>query len=106
MSKYHIFHLQFFLAVANQGPRRDRPSKSVIYRWSKKRKRFGVFQELVTWTSRDVEYFQIENQHYLAVANHVQGKEYSVNRNNKEVFCTRMKFNGKREIIFPNDLYS
>ena len=75
MKKYYIFHLQFFLAVANQGPRRDRPSKSVIYRWSKKRKRFGVFQELVTWTSRDVEYFQIENQHYLAVANHVQGKE-------------------------------
>ena len=75
MTWCYILHLQFFLAVANQGPRRDRPSKSVIYRWSKKRKRFGVFQELVTWTSRDVEYFQIENQHYLAVANHVQGRE-------------------------------
>ena len=73
-SECGVFHLQFFLAVANQGPRRDKPSKSVIYRWSKKRKRFGVFQELVTWTARDIEYFQIQEDHYLAVANHVKGQ--------------------------------
>ena len=80
----YLLELQFFLAVANQGPRRDRPSKSVIYRWSKKRKRFGVFQELVTWTSRDVEYFQIDNQHYLAIANHVQGRVLKLRQNVKK----------------------
>ena len=68
------FHLQFFLAVANHGAKREKPSKSVIYRWSRKRKLFKVHQEIVTWTARDLEHFQIGDEHYIAVANHVRGK--------------------------------
>ena len=73
-NSHPIFHLQFFLAVANHGATRDKPSKSVIYRWSRKRKRFKVHQEIVTWMARDLEYFKIEDDHYIAVANHVRGK--------------------------------
>ena len=68
------YHFQYFLAVANQGTRRDRPSKSVIFKWSRRRRRFREFQELVTWTARDIEYFEIDGQHYLVVANHVYGE--------------------------------
>ncbi|KAK2190481.1 hypothetical protein NP493_78g01029 [Ridgeia piscesae] len=60
--------------LANHGAKREKPSKSVIYRWSRKRKLFKVHQEIVTWTARDLEHFQIGDEHYIAVANHVRGK--------------------------------
>ena len=72
-SYIYIIGFQFFLAVANRGVNNSKPSYSVIYRWSSKRKRFRTHQELLTWDARDIEYFQIEDLHYLIVANHKQG---------------------------------
>ena len=69
------FFFQFFLAVANYGTSREKETKSAIYRWSKRRKRFRLHQEIATWTARDLEYFEIEGAHYLAVANHAKGKK-------------------------------
>uniref|UniRef100_A0A3B4UN02 Thrombospondin type laminin G domain and EAR repeats n=1 Tax=Seriola dumerili TaxID=41447 RepID=A0A3B4UN02_SERDU len=46
---------------------------SVIYKWSKKRKKFVRFQSLQTYCARDWEAFNINRQTYLAVANHRQG---------------------------------
>ncbi|ELU02095.1 hypothetical protein CAPTEDRAFT_42858, partial [Capitella teleta] len=63
---------KYFLAVANLGARRDQASKSTIFRWSGKRKKFRQFQELITWNARDIEHLEVNGRHYLAVANHVQ----------------------------------
>ena len=65
--------LQYYLAVANAGGDRHKSHASVIYRWSSKRHRFRVHQELMTYTARDIEYFSIDGLHYLVVANHVLG---------------------------------
>ncbi|MED6267720.1 hypothetical protein CHARACLAT_014949 [Characodon lateralis] len=46
---------------------------SVIYKWSKRRKRFVRFQTLQTHCARDWEAFNINEQTYLAVANHRMG---------------------------------
>ncbi|RVE57377.1 hypothetical protein OJAV_G00215740 [Oryzias javanicus] len=46
---------------------------SVIYKWSKKRKRFVSFQTLQTYCARDWEAFYINHNTYLAVANHRWG---------------------------------
>uniref|UniRef100_A0A3B4GC11 Thrombospondin-type laminin G domain and EAR repeat-containing protein-like n=1 Tax=Pundamilia nyererei TaxID=303518 RepID=A0A3B4GC11_9CICH len=46
---------------------------SVIYKWSKRRKRFVQFQTLQTHCARDWEAFNIDGHTYLAVANHRQG---------------------------------
>ncbi|XP_047467399.1 thrombospondin-type laminin G domain and EAR repeat-containing protein-like [Mugil cephalus] len=69
-----------FLVVSNSG---EEPGKrlskekerdfSVIYKWSKKRKRFVRFQTVQTHCARDWEAFDINQQTYLAVANHRQG---------------------------------
>lgn len=47
---------------------------SVIYKWSKRRKQFVHFQTLQTHCARDWEAFKINQQTYLAVANHRLGK--------------------------------
>ncbi|XP_056152352.1 thrombospondin-type laminin G domain and EAR repeat-containing protein [Lampris incognitus] len=46
---------------------------SVIYKWSKRRKRFIQYQALQTHCARDWEAFHINGNTYLAVANHRQG---------------------------------
>ncbi|XP_078134118.1 thrombospondin-type laminin G domain and EAR repeat-containing protein-like isoform X2 [Sander vitreus] len=69
---------KIFLVVSNSGGGPDKRKKSetdysVIYKWSKKRKRFVQFQTLQTHCARDWEAFNINRQTYLAVANHRQG---------------------------------
>ncbi|XP_032355476.1 thrombospondin-type laminin G domain and EAR repeat-containing protein [Etheostoma spectabile] len=69
---------KIYLVVSNSGGRPDKPQKSetdysVIYKWSKRRKRFVRFQTLQTHCARDWEAFKINRQTYLAVANHRQG---------------------------------
>ncbi|KAM7376057.1 hypothetical protein PAMP_005806 [Pampus punctatissimus] len=66
-----------FLVVSNSGGGSDNhfnkepeADLSVIYKWSKKRKRFVQFQTLRTHCARDWEAFNINRQTYLAVANH------------------------------------
>ncbi|XP_013394951.1 thrombospondin-type laminin G domain and EAR repeat-containing protein [Lingula anatina] len=76
--EHFVIDRKFFLAVANYGISRDKSSTSVIYKWSKRRKKFRVYQEIVTYTARDFEYFKIEDEHYLAVANHAKGTKLRI----------------------------
>ncbi|XP_028422168.1 thrombospondin-type laminin G domain and EAR repeat-containing protein-like [Perca flavescens] len=69
---------KIFLVVSNSGGGPDKLHKSetdysVIYKWSKRRKWFVQFQTLQTHCARDWEAFTINQQTYLAVANHRQG---------------------------------
>ena len=49
------------------------PTNSTIYKWRKRRKKFKPYQQIATWTARDMEHFNIDGDDYLAVANHAQG---------------------------------
>ncbi|ESP00777.1 hypothetical protein LOTGIDRAFT_140648 [Lottia gigantea] len=69
---------QFFLAVANYGTSNSNSTYSTIFRWHRRRKKFKKHQKILTWTARDFEYFQIDGEHYLAVANHAKGDENEV----------------------------
>uniref|UniRef100_A0A3B3ZC54 Uncharacterized protein n=1 Tax=Periophthalmus magnuspinnatus TaxID=409849 RepID=A0A3B3ZC54_9GOBI len=51
---------------------------SVIYKWSKKRRRFVHLQTLQTHCARDWEAFTISQHHYLAVANHRIGTNHTI----------------------------
>uniref|UniRef100_I3IYH1 Thrombospondin type laminin G domain and EAR repeats n=1 Tax=Oreochromis niloticus TaxID=8128 RepID=I3IYH1_ORENI len=69
---------KIYLVVSNSGGDRrfNKESEadfSVIYKWSKRRKRFVQFQTLQTHCARDWEAFNIDEHTYLAVANHRQG---------------------------------
>ena len=75
-----LFLLKAFLVVSNSGgwseelaEEESKKEFSVIYRWSKKRKRFVTYQTLQTYCARDWEAFRINGHTYLAVANHRQG---------------------------------
>uniref|UniRef100_A0A146ZKE6 Thrombospondin type laminin G domain and EAR repeats n=1 Tax=Fundulus heteroclitus TaxID=8078 RepID=A0A146ZKE6_FUNHE len=69
-----------YLVVSNSGTGTNKSLDSepdtdfsVIYKWSKRRKRFVRFQTLQTYCARDWEAFTINEQTYLAVANHRMG---------------------------------
>lgn len=63
-----------FLAVSNSvGPADGEQELSVIYRWSNKRLKFVRYQTLETHSARDWEAFHINNEAFLAVANHRTG---------------------------------
>ncbi|XP_032403504.1 thrombospondin-type laminin G domain and EAR repeat-containing protein-like isoform X2 [Xiphophorus hellerii] len=69
-----------YLVVSNSGTETNKsvdkqPESdfSVIYKWSNRRKRFVQFQTLQTYCARDWEAFNINEQTYLAVANHRMG---------------------------------
>ncbi|XP_041669137.1 thrombospondin-type laminin G domain and EAR repeat-containing protein-like [Cheilinus undulatus] len=69
-----------YLVVSNSGEGSDKRFNkdsemdfSVIYKWSKRRKKFVQFQTLQTHCARDWEAFSIKGQTYLAVANHRKG---------------------------------
>ncbi|XP_029349737.1 thrombospondin-type laminin G domain and EAR repeat-containing protein-like [Echeneis naucrates] len=71
---------KIFLVVSNSGRGPDtrfnkdsETDSSVIYKWSKKIKKFVRFQSLQTFCARDWEAFSIDHQTYLAVANHRKG---------------------------------
>uniref|UniRef100_A0A671TUE0 Thrombospondin type laminin G domain and EAR repeats n=1 Tax=Sparus aurata TaxID=8175 RepID=A0A671TUE0_SPAAU len=69
---------KIYLVVSNSGGGSDKQRESqmdfsVIYKWSKKRKLFVQFQTLQTHCARDWEAFNINQQAYLAVANHRKG---------------------------------
>ncbi|KAG7258350.1 hypothetical protein CRUP_019280 [Coryphaenoides rupestris] len=69
-----------FLVVSNSGGWSEdlaeiesKEEFSIIYKWSKKRKRFVTHQTLQTHCARDWEAFRINGHAYLVVANHRQG---------------------------------
>uniref|UniRef100_A0A3B4GEG3 Thrombospondin-type laminin G domain and EAR repeat-containing protein-like n=1 Tax=Pundamilia nyererei TaxID=303518 RepID=A0A3B4GEG3_9CICH len=72
-----------YLVVSNSGGDRrfnkdSQADFSVIYKWSKRRKRFVQFQTLQTHCARDWEAFNIDGHTYLAVANHRQDKNHTI----------------------------
>ncbi|XP_068436288.1 thrombospondin-type laminin G domain and EAR repeat-containing protein-like [Clinocottus analis] len=84
---------KIFLVVSNSGDGPDKRKESetdisVIYKWSKRRKQFVRFQTLQTYCARDWEAFSIDQQTYLAVANHRQGD------NNHTIDSVIYKWNG------------
>ncbi|KAL5006179.1 hypothetical protein ScPMuIL_017337 [Solemya velum] len=69
---------QFYLAVANYGLNPTHGTNSTIFRWHRRRKKFRVHQDILTWTARDFEYFQNDDDHFLVVANHAKGSTQEV----------------------------
>lgn len=63
----------FYLALANMGTEAGKDSLVTIYKWHKSKDKFLVHQELPANAARDVEYFEIDGSHYIAVANHRKG---------------------------------
>jgi len=59
------------------GPADGKQELSVIYRWSNKRLKFLRYQTLETHSARDWEAFHINNEAFLAVANHRTGWSYN-----------------------------
>ncbi|KAL4635824.1 thrombospondin-type laminin G domain and EAR repeat-containing protein-like [Arapaima gigas] len=72
--KYFTVDNKMFLAVANSGGKGNGAQEhSVIYKWSPQKLRFLRYQMLETHCARDWEAFHIQDETFLAVANHRQG---------------------------------
>lgn len=73
-----------YLVVSNFGGGADTSGAevevdfSVIYKWSRKRRRFVQLQTLQTHCARDWEAFSINQHTYLAVANHRAGSNHTI----------------------------
>ncbi|XP_023376899.1 thrombospondin-type laminin G domain and EAR repeat-containing protein [Pteropus vampyrus] len=65
---------QVFLAVANFHANEKGQEFSVIYKWSQRRLRFAPYQRVPTHSARDWEAFEVAGEHFLAVANHREGR--------------------------------
>lgn len=72
--RFSLSVTQFYLAVANYGNDTSKLTNSTIFKWHRHRKKFREFQTIGTYTARDMEFFSIEDEHYLAVANHAIGR--------------------------------
>lgn len=66
--------VQVFLAVANFEPNEKGQEFSVIYKWSQTKLRFTPYQRVPTHSARDWEAFEVAGEHFLAVANHREGR--------------------------------
>ncbi|KAL0985671.1 hypothetical protein UPYG_G00160290 [Umbra pygmaea] len=70
---------KMFLAVANfKGQPGKEWEESVIYRWSDRKLKFLPYQTLVTHCAQDWEAFTIQEEHFLALANHRQGDNHNI----------------------------
>ncbi|KAL4217207.1 hypothetical protein ACF0H5_023659 [Mactra antiquata] len=67
-----------YLAVANYGNDTSKQTNSTIFKWHRHRKKFREFQMIGTYTARDMEFFIIDDEHYLAIANHAIGPNQEV----------------------------
>ncbi|XP_052004952.1 thrombospondin-type laminin G domain and EAR repeat-containing protein-like [Xyrauchen texanus] len=64
-----------FLVVANcRAMDNGDQEQSVIYKWSTRKQKFIHYQSLNTYNARDWEAFHIQDEAFLAVANHRQGE--------------------------------
>ena len=69
-----------FLAFANRNGDIDRfETNSFIYKLNESTSKFFLYQTIDTTGGRDIEYFTIDNKHYLAVANRQSGSMYQMN---------------------------
>ncbi|XP_070979128.1 thrombospondin-type laminin G domain and EAR repeat-containing protein [Oncorhynchus clarkii lewisi] len=72
--KYFTVGNKMFLAVANsKGQPGGEWEESVIYKWSSRKLMFLPYQTIETHSALDWEAFSIQEQHFLAVANHRRG---------------------------------
>ncbi|KAM4889460.1 thrombospondin-type laminin G domain and EAR repeat-containing protein [Thomomys bottae] len=69
---------KIFLAVANFGPNEKGQEFSVIYKWSPRKLKFILYQRIATHSARDWEAFQVDGEHFLAVANHREGDNHNI----------------------------
>ncbi|XP_078260582.1 thrombospondin-type laminin G domain and EAR repeat-containing protein-like [Rhinoraja longicauda] len=69
---------QVFLVVANFEKNEENQEYSVIYRWSRRKMQFMMYQRLATHSARDWEAFQINGETFLAVANHREGDNHNI----------------------------
>lgn len=60
--------------MANFEPNEKGQEFSVIYKWSQRRLRFTPYQRVPTHSARDWEAFEVSGEHFLAVANHREGR--------------------------------
>ena len=54
----------------NRTSAQDKSEYVMIFKWHLRKKRFKLHQNLTSSLPRDVEHFEIDGDHYLAVANH------------------------------------
>lgn len=71
-----LFMTQFYLAVANMRRTSARATSEyvTVYKWHLRKHKFKPHQDLPSSQPRDVEHFEIDGNHYLAVANHKAAK--------------------------------
>ncbi|XP_049726920.1 thrombospondin-type laminin G domain and EAR repeat-containing protein [Elephas maximus indicus] len=69
---------RIFLAVANFEPNEKGQEFSVIYKWSHQKLKFTPYQRIATHSARDWEAFQVDGEHFLAVANHREGDNHNI----------------------------
>lgn len=60
--------------MANFEPNEKGQEFSVIYKWSQRKLRFTPYQRVPTHSARDWEAFEMAGEHFLAVANHREGR--------------------------------
>ncbi|KAG2458839.1 TSEAR protein, partial [Polypterus senegalus] len=76
--KYFTIGEKIFLAVANFEKNEQNQEVSVIYKWNRRKLKFVLYQTITTHNARDWEAFQIEQETFLAVANHRQGDNHNI----------------------------
>jgi len=64
---------RLFLVIANYASQRSYRTLSWVYMWSPESEAFIKYQHLDTTGAFDVEYFQIGDEHFLAIANSYNG---------------------------------
>lgn len=62
--------------MANFEPNEKGQEFSVIYKWSQRKLRFTPYQRVPTHSARDWEAFEVAGEHFLAVANHREGRPW------------------------------
>ncbi|XP_028663329.2 LOW QUALITY PROTEIN: thrombospondin-type laminin G domain and EAR repeat-containing protein-like [Erpetoichthys calabaricus] len=76
--KYFTIGEKIFLAVANFEKNEQNQEVSVIYKWNRRKLKFVLYQTITTYNARDWEAFQIEQETFVAVANHRQGNNHNI----------------------------
>ena len=64
----------FLVFANNNGDTRHHETHSMIYEMDKSTENFSLYQTLPTKGAVDLEYFSISGKHFLAVANHFNGR--------------------------------
>ena len=70
---------QHYLAVANFNNGTSHRLNSVIYQWSLSQEKFVVFQSIETFGAHSIDFFEITNEHFLAISNNYDDSSSSIN---------------------------